>query len=247
MKELQRLLSRVRQAVDSYGMIGSGDRIAVGVSGGKDSLAMLCALCALRDFYPIPFEVIAVTVDPAFQEVEGLGASEADYSLIEELCRRLRVKLVIEKTQIAPIVFDHRREANPCSLCARLRRAALTALAEKTEANKLALGHHRDDAAQTILMNLFNEGRIGCFSPVTDLEDRKISVIRPMVLCSERDITAFTAKAALPVLESPCPMDKSSNRAKIGDLIRELDRANPGVAHRIVGAFRRSGIDGWHE
>ena len=247
MRELQRLLSKVRQAVDSYSMIIEGDKIAVGVSGGKDSLAMLCALGALRDFYPASFEVIAVTIDPAFQEVSRIGASEADYSLIEELCRRLRVKLIIERTQIAPIVFDHRQESNPCSLCARLRRAALTALAEKTGANKLALGHHRDDAAQTILMNLFNEGRLGCFSPVTALEDRKISVIRPMVLCSEREISAFAIKAALPVLESPCPMDKGSNRARIGELIRELDRENPGVAHRIVGAFKRSETDGWHE
>lgn len=247
MRELHRLLSRVRQAVDGYGMIGEGDKIAVGVSGGKDSLAMLCALALLRDFYPVPFEVVAVTVDPSFHEVEGLGASKPDYSLIEELCRRLRVKLIVERTQIAPIVFDHRHEANPCSLCARMRRAALTALAEKSGANKLALGHHRDDAAQTILMNLFNEGRLGCFSPVTALEDRAISVIRPMVLCGERDISAFAAKAALPVIESPCPMDKSSNRAKVGEIIGELERTSPGVAHRIVGAFRRSGLDGWHE
>lgn len=247
MRELQRLLSKVRQAVESYDMISEGDTVAVGVSGGKDSLAMLCALCALRDFYPVPFEVIAVTVDPAFQDVKGLGAGEADYSLIEELCRRLRVPLAVERTQIASIVFDHRREANPCSLCARMRRAALTALAEKLGANKLALGHHRDDAAQTILMNLFNEGRLGCFSPVTELEDRNIAVIRPMVLCSERDISAFTKRAALPILKSPCPMDKSSNRAKIGSLICDLERTNPGVAHRIVGAFKRGGVDGWHE
>lgn len=247
MRELQRLLSSVRQAVDRYRMISPGDVVALGVSGGKDSLAMLCALAALRDFYPAPFEVIALTVDPGFHDVRAFDAPSADYSLIDELCRRLRVPFYVKKTQIAPIVFEHRQEQNPCSLCARLRRAALTGLAEKLGANKLALGHHRDDAAETLLMNLFNEGRIGCFSPVTSLEDRRISVIRPMLLCTEREIEAFTAKASLPVLESPCPMDKSSNRARIKALIRELDRENHGISHRIVGALCRGEIDGWHE
>lgn len=246
MKELQRLLSKVRQAADRYGMISPGDVVALGVSGGKDSLAMLCAMAVLRDFYPVPFRLIALTSDPGFQDIGGRDLPCAGYSLIEELCRRLRVPFILEKTRIAQIVFGHEHRENPCSLCARMRRASLTALAQKHGANKLALGHHRDDAAETVLMNLFNEGRFGCFSPVTCLEDRGISLIRPMLLCTEREIRAFAAKASLPVIESPCPMDKSSDRTRIRALIRELEHKNPGVSHRIVGALSRSGTDGWH-
>ena len=247
MKELQRLLSKVRQGVQKYSMITSGDVIAVGVSGGKDSLAMLCALASLREFYPEKFDLVALTADPGFDKSAVIGAEKADHSQIAELCRRLRVPYYILDTQIAPIVFDHRREKNPCSLCANMRRGALVDLAKAHGASKLALGHHMDDAAQTVLMNLFEGGRFGCFSPVTALENRDISVIRPMILCRESEIAKFAKKAALPVEKSPCPMDAASERAEAKETLRSLERKNPGARERIIGALCRSGIDGWHE
>ena len=246
MKELQRLLSGARRAVQKYSMIDEGDLVAVGVSGGKDSLALLCVLAALREFYPVSFELCALTVDPGFDKADTIAASPFDFSQIEELCRRLRVPFFVRKTLIAPLVFDHRREKNPCSLCANMRRGALIDLAKEKGASKLALGHHMEDAAETVVMNLFDGGRFGCFSPLTQIEDREISVIRPMILCRESEIARFAKKAALPVEKSPCPMDAGSNRAEVKALICSLDRKNPGVVDRLVGALCRAEVDGWH-
>lgn len=173
MKELQALLSPFRKAIEKYSMIDPGDIIAVGVSGGKDSLAMLCALSAFRDFCIIPFEVKAFMIDPGFSKSSIVDAAESDLTGLNELCNRLKVSLTVERTEIAKIVFDERKENNPCSLCSTLRRGALIDLAVSSGCSKLALGHHLQDVSETVLMNLFHEGRFGCFSPVTVLEDKK--------------------------------------------------------------------------
>lgn len=247
MKEMQKLLSRVRSCVDRYSMIEDGDRIAVGVSGGKDSLALLCVLSELRKFYPEKYDLCALMLDMGFDASETVGAAPSDTSEIAELCSRLGVEFHVKRTEIARVIFDLRKESNPCSLCARMRRGSLHDLAKEYGVNKLALGHHFDDAAETVMLNLFFEARIGCFSPVTYLSRKDLTMIRPLLLTEERDIKTFVKKASLPVMKSPCPMDKTSERAKMKDMLHAFDREHRGLYTRIVGAVERGGIDGWHE
>lgn len=247
MKEMQKLLSRVRSCVDRYSMIEDGDRIAVGVSGGKDSLTLLCVLSELRKFYPKKYDLCALMLDMGFDASETVGAAPSDTSEIAELCSRLGVEFHVKRTEIARVIFDVRKESNPCSLCARMRRGSLHDLAKEYGVNKLALGHHFDDAAETVMLNLFFEARIGCFSPVTYLSRKNLTMIRPLLLTEERDIKTFVKKASLPVMKSPCPMDKTSERAKMKDMLHAFDREHRGLYTRIVGAIERGGIDGWHE
>ena len=247
MKEMQKLLSRVRSCVDRYSMIEDGDRIAVGVSGGKDSLALLCVLSELRKFYPEKYDLCALMLDMGFDASETVGAAPSDTSEIAERCSRLGVEFHVKRTEIARVIFDVRKESNPCSLCARMRRGSLHDLAKEYGVNKLALGHHFDDAAETVMLNLFFEARIGCFSPVTYLSRKDLTMIRPLLLTEERDIKTFVKKASLPVMKSPCPMDKTSERAKMKDMLHAFDREHRGLYTRIVGAVERGGIDGWHE
>ena len=247
MKEMQKLLSRVRSCVDRYSMIKDGDRIAVGVSGGKDSLALLCVLSELRKFYPEKYDLCALMLDMGFDASETVGVAPSDTSEIAELCSRLGVEFHVKRTEIARVIFDVRKESNPCSLCARMRRGSLHDLAKEYGVNKLALGHHFDDAAETVMLNLFFEARIGCFSPVTYLSRKDLTMIRPLLLTEERDIKTFVKKASLPVMKSPCPMDKTSERAKMKDMLHAFDREHRGLYTRIVGAVERGGIDGWHE
>ena len=247
MKEMQKLLSRVRSCVDRYSMIEDGDRIAVGVSGGKDSLALLCVLSELRKFYPEKYDLCALMLDMGFDASETVGAAPSDTSEIAELCSRLGVEFHVTRTEIARVIFDVRKESNPCSLCARMRRGSLHDLAKEYGVNKLALGHHFDDAAETVMLNLFFEARIGCFSPVTYLSRKDLTRIRPLLLTEDRDIKTFVKKASLPVMKSPCPMDKTSERAKMKDMLHAFDREHRGLYTRIVGAVERGGIDGWHE
>ena len=247
MKEMQKLLSRVRSCVDRYSMIEDGDRIAVGVSGGKDSLALLCVLSELRKFYPEKYDLCALMLDMGFDASETVGAAPSDTSEIAELCSRLGVEFHVKRTEIARVIFDVRKESNPCSLCARMRRGSLHDLAKEYGVNKLALGHHFDDAAETVMLNLFFEARIGCFSPVTYLSRKDLTMIRPLLLTEERDIKTFVKKASLPVMKSPCPMDKTSERAKMKDMLHAFDREHRGLYTRIVGAVERGRIDGWHE
>ena len=243
----EKLLSRVRSCVDRYSMIEDGDRIAVGVSGGKDSLALLCVLSELRKFYPEKYDLCALMLDMGFDASETVGAAPSDTSEIAELCSRLGVEFHVKRTEIARVIFDVRKESNPCSLCARMRRGSLHDLAKEYGVNKLALGHHFDDAAETVMLNLFFEARIGCFSPVTYLSRKDLTMIRPLLLTEERDIKTFVKKASLPVMKSPCPMDKTSERAKMKDMLHAFDREHRGLYTRIVGAVERGGIDGWHE
>ena len=237
MNEMKRMLSFVRRAVDDYNMIEEGDRIAVGVSGGKDSLTLLAVMAALKRFYPKKFEVVGITIDMGF---EG-----SDFSPVEEYCKMLGVEYVVVKTEIAKIIFDVRKESNPCSLCAKMRRGSLHAAAQEAGCNKVALGHHYDDAVETFMMNLFFEGRLGCFSPVTYLSNRKIKLIRPMIYAQEKDVQYFTRRQTLPVITSLCPEDHATERENMKKLLMELERGNKGVKHRIFNAMCKGEIDGF--
>lgn len=243
----RRLLSYTRRAVDDYEMISDGDRIAVGLSGGKDSIALVCALANLKLFYPKKFDLEVISMDPGFYKA-GFGSEEEtkqSYEKLGELCRQLDVNFTLFETDIAKIIFDIRKEKNPCSLCARMRRGALHTHAKELGCNKIALGHHFDDAVETFMMNLFNEGRLGCFSPVTYLDRMDITVLRPLVYVPEKDIRYFINHSDLPVLKSSCPADKNSDREKIKQLLNQLDKDNKGIKYRIFGAMQRGEIDGF--
>jgi len=240
-KELQKLLSTVRQAAEHYEMIDDGDLVAVGLSGGKDSGALLLALAKMRTFYPKKYEVCAVTVDMGFPGGDAAFAPVADW------CRQLGVELRVVKTEISEIVFGERKEKNPCSLCAKMRRGALTDEAVRIGAGKLALGHQLEDAAETLMMSLIHEGRIGSFMPVTVYEDRGISVIRPLIYTREADIKALVRKENVPVAESLCPENGETERAGMKDVLRSQDREHRGVYRRIITALEKSGLDGWKE
>lgn len=236
---MKKLLSLTRAAVDKYNMIEAGDKIAVGVSGGKDSLALLYALAKLRDFYPKPFSLVAITLDYQFN-----GIAE-DYTAIEALCKKLQVEYIVRRTNLWEVIFKTRKEKNPCSLCAKMRRGLLHDTAVANGCNKVALGHHLDDAAETFLMNLLNGGKIGCFSPVSYLSDKKLYLIRPLIFAYEKDVAAAARRANLPVVKSRCPMDKVSNRQNMKELLKALEKDNPAVRKKIVGALERSHIDNW--
>lgn len=239
MKEIQRILSFTRRAVDDYGMIEDGDRIGVGVSAGKDSLTLLYALAELRRFYPKKFELVAITVDMGF---EGM-----DFTPVSELCRELDIPYVVAETQIARIIFDVRKEKNPCSLCAKMRRGALHDECKRQGCNKLALGHHFDDVVDTFMLNLFYEGRLGSFSPVTYLSRKDLTMIRPLIYAQEKDVRYFVNHHPLPVITSPCPADKNTERESMKQLLAELERNNKGLRHRIFGAMQKAGLDGYKE
>ena len=239
MEHIKRILSFTRRALDDYQMIEAGDKIAVGVSAGKDSLTLLCAMAELRRFYPVPFELVAVTIDMGF---EG-----ADFSPIEALCRKLDVPYHVIPTEISKIIFDVRKEKNPCSLCAKMRRGALHNAAKDLGCNVVALGHHFDDAVETFMLNLFFEGRIGCFSPVTHLSRVGLKLIRPMLYMPEKDVRYFARKAELPVVKSTCPADGNTQREEMKQLLAELDRKHDGLRYRIFGAMQRGEIDGFRE
>ena len=237
MNETKRLLSFVRRAVDDYGLIEEGDKIAVGVSGGKDSLTLLATLADLRRFYPKKFDIVAITVDMGF---EG-----GDFTPIVNFCKEIGVEYIIEKTEIARIIFDVRQESNPCSLCAKMRRGCLHAAAVNAGCNKVALGHHYDDAVETFMMNLFFEGRLGCFSPKSYLSNRKITLIRPLLYATEKDVQYYTRRKELPVITSLCPEDHATERENMKNLLSDLERTNKGLKHRIFHAMCKSEIDGF--
>ena len=237
MEAMKRVLSHMRRAVDDYEMIKEGDKVAVGVSAGKDSLTLLCGLAELRRFYPNKFELCAITVDMGF---EGM-----DLTPIRELCRELDVEYHVVPTQISKVIFDVRKEKNPCSLCAKMRRGALYGYAREIGCTSVALGHHFDDVVETFMLNLFHEGRIGCFQPVTYLTQTGITMIRPMIYMPEKDVRYFASKVELPVIESPCPADKNTERETMKQLLHSLERENPGLRYRIFGAIQRGEIDGF--
>lgn len=245
MKDIQKILSRVRRASEKYSMIRHGDLVAVGLSGGKDSIVLLKALAALRKFDAFSFELKAFTVDPAFEKIKGGAALNT--KALSDFCSSLGVEHHVIKTQIAEIVFEERRETSPCSLCAHMRRGALSEAAAAAGCASLALGHNMDDAVETYIMNIFRGGRAGCFSPVTEYNDKSIRIIRPLVYLREFEIASYARRALLPVAEKSCPMDGNTERQHIRELLRGEDKRERGLHRRILGAIERSEIDGWKE
>lgn len=236
---MQRLEGLVRKTVQEYEMIAPGDRVLVGVSGGKDSVALTVALARLRRYLGTPYEVVAVTLDPCF------GGVETDYSPLAALFAAEGVPYEVRRTDIGPVVFDYRKEQNPCALCAKLRRGTLHTAAQQLGCNKVALGHHLDDAIETFYMNLWREGRIGCFSPVTYLSRRGLTMIRPLLLATEQEVQAAVRHGGLPVIKSRCPADGATARQDTKQFVHSMARRDPAFRQKTLHALQESGIDGW--
>lgn len=234
---LQRLLSLTRQAIDDYQMIESGDKIAIGISGGKDSLALLYALHGLQRFYPKEFELVAITVD--------LGFGNFDLESIKSLCSDLSIEYTIIPTEIGKILFETRNESNPCALCAKMRKGAFNQAAKSMGCNKIAYAHHRDDLIETMLLSLIYEGRFYAFSPKTYLDRMDLTVIRPLMYAQESDIIGFKNRYKLPVCKNPCPVDGKTKREYVKNLTRKINLDAPGVKDRFFHAIIEGNIDGW--
>ena len=237
--KLQQLYSFVRRAVDDYNMIEEGDKIAIGISGGKDSLTLLYALHGLMRFYPNRFQIHAITVD--------LGFDNLNLDKIRELCEELQVPYTILKTDIAQIVFEERKESSPCSLCAKMRKGALNQAIKEAGCNKVAYAHHKDDVVETMMMSLIYEGRFHTFSPVTYLDRTDLKVIRPLIYVNEADVIGFVHKYNVPVVKSPCPVDGYTKREYVKNLLKQINTDAPGVKNRMFTAICSGTLKGWEE
>lgn len=233
------LLSMTRKAVDEYRMIEEGDKIAVGLSGGKDSLTLLYGLKGLQAFYPKHFELCAITVD--------LGFKNLDFGKIEALCEELSIPLTIVRTTIGEVVFEDRQEKNPCALCAKLRKGALNRHALELNCNRIAYAHHKDDIIETMYMSLIFEGRIHTFSPVTYLDRSKLTVIRPLMFLTEPEILSFRNQMSLPVVKNPCPADGNTKREWAKQSLASLEKEFPGTKSRLFTAILNGHMEGWPE
>ena len=236
---MQKILGYMRKAIQDFSLIEDGDRVAVGVSGGKDSLVLLSGLCLLKRFIGIDYEVVAITIDPAFNGVKG------DYSAVAQLCEKYGVSYHIEYTNIGEVVFDIRKETHPCSLCAKMRRGALHETAKRLGCNKLALGHNMDDAIETFMMNLFVEGRIGIFAPKSYLSRRDLTVIRPLGLAPEKEVRSAAKRNELEIVKSKCPADGFTKRQEMKEILSKEEKLDRGIKDRIFGAIRRFDLNGW--
>ena len=236
---MKELLAPVRAAVQRYDRIAENDRIAVGISGGKDSLALLAALGALRRFYPVPFTLTALTLDPCH------NGRETDYSAITEWCASMDIPHIVRRTRLWEIIFVERQEPNPCSLCARMRRGVLHREAKAAGCNVIALGHHRDDAAETFLMNLLEGGTLSCFSPKSYLSNRELWMIRPLIFLEERQVASAARRLQLPVVKSTCPVDGKTRRQETKELLALLSRTYGPLDAKIVSAMQKQGLSGW--
>lgn len=229
----------MRNAIDTYNMIEENDKIAVGVSGGKDSLVLLYGLHLLSKYYPKEFSIVAITLDPCFEN------KDSDFSAIEKFCADNKIEYHIKRTELYKVVFVNREEKNPCSLCARMRRGILHDMAKLYGCNKIALGHHQDDAVETFLMNLLQGGTIGCFSPMTYLSNKDITMIRPMITLNESDVEKACKRNNLPVTKSNCPVDKTTVREETKTLVRKLEHDYPALKNKIINAMKKENISNW--
>ncbi len=236
--KLQKLLSYVRKAVDDYQMIAEGDKIAVGVSGGKDSICLLLALKHLQRFYPKQFELEAITV--------SLGLPGATYDDIQVFCDKIGVPYTVVHTDIGQIIFEERKEKNPCSLCAKMRKGALNTKAEELGCNKIALGHNKDDVVETFFMSLFYEGRINCFAPVSYLDRSKLYSIRPLMYVPEWECRSFVTQNNIQIVKNPCLADGNTKRQETKELLAELSKNYDNLQEKVFGAIKRSQIKGWN-
>ena len=235
--KLQQVMSLTRKAIDDYHMIDEGDKIAVGISGGKDSLTLLHALNGLKRFYPNKFELVAITVD--------LGFKNIDFARIKAMVEEMGLSYHIVSTDISQIIFEDRKESNPCSLCAKMRKGALNQLAKELGCNKIAYAHHKDDVVETMLMSFIYEGRIHTFSPITYLDRMDITLIRPLIYVNEADVVGFKNLYDLPVQKNPCPADGYTKREYAKDLIKQINEDSPGVADRLFHAVIDGPLPAW--
>ena len=238
-KEIQKVLGKVRKAVEDYNMIEENDKIAVALSGGKDSITLLYALKALQVFYPKHFELMAITIDPGF---EGF-----DRGILKKVCDEVDVQLFIAPGNIKEIIFDDRKEKNPCSLCANLRRGMLNSIAKANGCNKIALGHNEDDVLETFLLNLIYAGSINTFAPLSYMDRSGMTLIRPLIYIEEKNTKRFVKNAKVQVMPKVCPMDGESSREYALNLLKEFEKKNKNVRAGIIGAIKRSKINGWRE
>jgi tRNA(Ile)-lysidine synthase TilS/MesJ len=236
---VQKLMGYMRRAIVDYDMISPGDRVAVGLSGGKDSVALLVGLAGLRRFLGSDFSLTAVTLDMGFSDILQ------DAGPLSRLCESLDIPYRVVRTNIGKVVFETRREKNPCSLCTKMRRGALHEQCQLLGCNKLALGHHMDDALETFVMNLTIEGRIACFQPVSYLSRRDLTMIRPMIYAPERDVRRAVKNAELPIAKNPCPIDGKTERQRVKEFLMILEKARPGIKNRMYSAMRKAHISGW--
>ena len=238
-KKMQRLEGMARKAMQTYGMIAANDVVCVGLSGGKDSVALVLALQNLASYYEHPFTVKALTLDPCF------GNTETDYTALTAHLNNRGIAHTIVRTGIGPLIFDVRKEKNPCALCAKMRRGVLHTNALHLGCNKVALGHHLDDAVETFYMNLFDEGRIGCFSPVTWLSRKNITVIRPLVFARESEVAAAAYESGAPIIKSQCPADGVTSRAATKAFVAQRTQRDAAFCQKMLGALQKSGTSGW--
>lgn len=236
---MQKIVGYMRKACQEFKLIENGDKIAVGVSGGKDSLVLLAGLAKMRRFAEFSYDLHCITLDPRF------GGTDGNYSELEKLCNSLNVPFTLIRTDIAEIVFDIRKESNPCSLCSKMRRGALHDAAKAAGCNKIALGHNNDDVIETFMMNLFREGRIGCFAPKTYLSRKDITMIRPLVFAPENKVLSCCLRNNFEIVKSKCPADKTTVRQQTKEFFDEMEKKDKGFKLRIFGALRKNGINGW--
>jgi len=235
--DTRRLLSYIRKATMDYDMIQDGDKIAIGISGGKDSLSLLLGLKAMQKFYPVKYEVEAITI--------SLGLPNFNLTGVQKMCDDIGVRYTVVETNIGEVIFDIRKEKNPCALCSKMRKGALNTEAKNLGCNKIALGHNKDDVIQTLFMSLFYEGRVHTFAPVTHLDRMDVYSIRPIMYVPEAEIVNFVKKENLPVVKSPCPVDGYTKREKIKLFIEEQEKEYPDLSEKVFGAIKRSNIRGW--
>ena len=233
---MQRILSHMRKAIEDYKMIEENDKIAVCLSGGKDSITMLNAFKNLQIFYPKKFDIIAISINPGFENFNT--------SFLQKTCDKLEIPLFIENSNAKEIVFDLRKEKNPCSLCANLRRGAINSVAVREGCNKIALGHNQDDVLETFLLNLFYAGNIGTFAPISYMSRSNVTLIRPLVYTPEKEIKRFVKKNNIEIMEKVCPMDGVSKREDMKQFIFNLSKNIPMIRANLFGAIQRN-IEYW--
>lgn len=238
-KEIQKILSKMRKAIEDYEMIEDGDKIAVALSGGKDSVTLLYALKALQIFYPKHFNFIAITIHPGFDDF--------DDQILKNICGEINVELVVVPSDIKAIVFDERKEKNPCSLCANLRRGMLNSIAKEHNCNKIALGHNEDDVLETFLMNMIYAGNLSTFAPKSYMDRSGMTVIRPLIYTPEKATKNFIKRSEIEIMPKVCPMDGVSSREYALELLKDLEHKNKHIRANLIGAIKRAQINGWKE
>lgn len=234
---MQKILGYMRKAIEDYNMIENGDKIAVGLSGGKDSTTLLLGLKNLQRFYPKNFEILAISINTGFDNF--------DVTPLANLCTELNIKFIEEKAHIKEIVFDIRNEKNPCSLCANLRRGILNSVAIREGCNKIALGHNEDDVLETFFLNLLYGGSINTFAPTSYMDRSKITLIRPLIYAPEKYIKNFVKRNNIPIMPKVCPIDGVSKREDMKKIILDFQKDIPTIRANLYGAIKRSNIKGW--